>query len=229
MTVDEIVAWLAERRASEHDLAGMARYGINTESAFGVKQPELRALAKRIGRDHDLASGLWAAGWRESRLLAAMIDEPGRVTTAQMDRWAGDFDSWDVCDGVCLDLFRRTPHAWEKAREWPRARRGFVRRAGLVLIALLAKCDDADEDASLLDLLPLVLAAAEDERNEVKKGASWALRNLGKRNGALHAAALEAAARLRESGSRAARWVGSDALRELDSDKVRQRLGDAVR
>ena len=112
MTADEIVAWLAERKASEHDLAGMARYGIRVEWAFGVKQPELRALAKRIGRDHGLAGALWSTGWRETRLLAAMIDEPERVTRTQMDRWAGDFDSWDVCDGVCLDLFQRTPCSW---------------------------------------------------------------------------------------------------------------------
>ena len=229
MTVEEVLAWLAERRASEHDLAGMARYGIRIERAFGVKQPELRALARRIGRDHRLAAGLWAAGWRETRLLAAMVDEPARVTRTQMDRWVADFDSWDVCDGVCLDLFRRTPHAWTKAREWPRARRGFVRRAGLVLIALLAKYDEGSDDGPFVDLLSLVVAAAEDERNEVKKGASWALRNLGKRNAALHAAALEAATRLRESESRSARWVGSDALRELESDKVRQRLPEAVR
>ena len=228
MTADEIVAWLAERKASEHDLAGMARYGIRVECAFGVKQPELRALAKRIGRDHRLAGELWSAGWRETRLLAAMIDEPQRVTRTQMDRWAGDFDSWDVCDGVCLDLFRRTPHAWEKAREWPRAKRGFVRRAGLVLIALVAKYDDAG-DSHFLDLLPLVLVAAHDDRNEVMKGASWALRNVGKRNNELHVAAMQAAVELRRSESRAARWVGSDALRELDSAKVRQRLGEAVR
>lgn len=228
MTVDEIVAWLTERKASEHDLAGMARYGINTERAFGVKQPHLRAMAKRIGPDHHLAGGLWAAGWRETRLLAAMIDEPDRVTRAQMDRWAGDFDSWDVCDGVCLDLFHRTPFSWEKAEQWSRARRGFVRRAGLVLFALLAK-HDAAHDERFLALLPLVLEAAEDERNEVKKGASWALRNLGKRNAALHAVALEAAERLRESDSRVGRWVGSDARRELDSAKVRQRLPEHVR
>jgi 3-methyladenine DNA glycosylase AlkD len=228
VTADEIVAWLAERKASEHDLAGMARYGIRVECACGVKQPELRGLAKRVGRDHGLAGALWSTGWREARLLAAMIDEPQRVTRTQMDRWAGDFDSWDVCDGVCLDLFRRTPHAWEKARVWPRAKRGFVRRAGLVLIALVAKDDDAG-DSHILDLLPQVLVAAHDDRNEVKKGASWALRNVGKRNSELHIAAMQAAAELRRSESRAARWVGSDALRELDSAKVRQRLGEAVR
>lgn len=228
MTAEEVVAWLAERKASDHDLAGMARYGIRTERAFGVKQPELRALAKRIGRNHGLAGELWAANWRETRLLAGMVDAPDEVTKTQMDRWAGDLDSWDVCDGVCLDLFRHTPHAWDKAREWPRARRGFVRRAGLVLIAQLARDDNAS-DERLLELLVLVPAAAQDDRNEVKKGASWALRNVGKRNEALHAAAIEAATQLRQSGSRGARWVGADALRELDSEKVRQRLGDPVR
>jgi 3-methyladenine DNA glycosylase AlkD len=120
MTADEVVAWLGERRASEQDLAGMARYGIRTERAFGVSQPALRALAKRLGRDRALAAELWAAGWRETRLLAGMIDEPALVTKRQMDAWAREFDSWDVCDGVCLDLFRRTPHAWAKAHQWPR-------------------------------------------------------------------------------------------------------------
>jgi 3-methyladenine DNA glycosylase AlkD len=216
VTADEVVAWLGERRASEHDLAGMARYGIRTERAFGVSQPELRALAKRLGRDHALAAELWAAGWRETRLLAGMIDEPALVTRRQMDAWAREFDSWDVCDGVCLDLFRRTPHAWTKARQWPRRRQGFVRRAGLVLIALLAKYDDEAADPDFIKLLPLVTAAGGDERNEVKKGASWALRNAGKRNPALREAALDAARELRASESRAARWVGSDALRELE-------------
>ena len=193
MTADEIVAWLAERKAPEHDLAGMARYAIRVEYAFGVKQPELRALAKRIGRDHRLAGELWSSGWRETRLLAAMIDEPQRVTRTQMDRWAGDFDSWDVCDG-----------------------------------ALVAKYNDAG-DSHFLDLLPLVLVAAHDDRNEAMKGASWALRNVGKRNNELHVAAMQAAVELRRSESRAARWVGSDALRELDSAQVRQRLDEAVR
>jgi 3-methyladenine DNA glycosylase AlkD len=145
-----------------------------------------------------------------------MIDEPALVTRRQMDAWAREFDSWDVCDGVCLDLFRRTPHAWTKARQWPRRRQGFVRRAGLVLIALLAKYDDEAADPDFIKLLPLVTAAGGDERNEVKKGASWALRNAGKRNPALREAALDAARELRASESRAARWVGSDALRELE-------------
>ena len=215
LTVEEVLAWLEERRASPADLAGMARFGIRTDDAYGVKLPELRRLARSLGHDHRLAAGLWATGQREPRLLAAMVEETERVTPAQMDRWAGQLDSWDVCDGVCLDLFRHTPHAWAKAREWSAgARHGFTRRAGLVLIALLARSDDARDD-DLLPAIALAAAAAHDGRNEVIKGASWALRNIGRRDARLAAAVEEAATELTAAAERGPRWVGRDVLSYL--------------
>ena len=193
----------------------MARFGIRTDDAYGVKLPELRRLARSLGHDHRLAAGLWATGQREPRLLAAMVEETERVTPTQMDRWAGQLDSWDVCDGVCLDLFRHTPHAWAKARDWSAgARHGFTRRAGLVLIALLARSDDARDD-DLLPAIALAAAAAHDGRNEVIKGASWALRNIGRRDARLAAAVEEAATELTAAAERGSRWVGRDVLSYL--------------
>ena len=217
MTAEEILAWLEQRRASERDLAGMARYGIRTDDAFGVKMPELRRLARSLDHDHALAGELWDAGTRETRLLAGMVDEPDRVTLAQMDRWARDLDSWDVCDGVCMDLFRHTPHAERKAREWTRSRRyGFVRRAGLTLVALLARRRDLP-DERLAEFVPLAAEAGYDHRNEVIKGASWALRNIGKRSPSLRTLVLTSAEELRGAPERGARWVGSDVRRALRS------------
>jgi 3-methyladenine DNA glycosylase AlkD len=217
VTVEEILAWLEERRADEHDLSGMARYGIRTDNAYGVKVPELRRLARSLGHDHGLAAELWSAGRRETRLLAGMVDEPERVSLAQMDHWARDFDSWDVCDGVCMDLFRHTSHVERKAREWTVSRRhGFVRRAGLVLIALLARPRGLP-DAKLPELLPLAAEAAQDGRNEVIKGASWGLRNIANRSPALRSLVLTSVEELRDAPERGARWVASDVRRRLSA------------
>jgi 3-methyladenine DNA glycosylase AlkD len=230
---------LAELRAmgSEHDRAGMARYGINVAHAFGVSVYELRKIAKRLGTDHGLALALWDTGNHEARLLACFVDDPAAVTEAQLEEWAAAFDSWDVCDQATTSLFDRTPHAWRKAAEWAGRDEEWVKRAGFSLMAGLASHDREAADAAFRKLLPLIERGAFDERNFVKKAVNWALRNVGKRNLALHAAAVACAERIRaaanrraggerggEPAVRAARWVAADALRELGSEKARARL-----
>jgi len=184
----------------------------------------IQRLAKRMGRDHDLAAALWETGWYEARMLAAYVDDPALVTPAQMDRWARDFDNWGICDTLCFVLFDRTPHAWRKVDQWSRRRDEFVKRAAFALLASLALHDKRAGDEPFLRSLALVERASSDERNFVKKGVSWALRAVGRRDQALNAAAVEVARRLSESPEAAARWVGKDALRELTSPAVRRRL-----
>ena len=214
MTCSEIIEWL-RANGSERNRAGMARYGICADRAFGVSMPVLRALGRRVGRDHALALELWASGVHEAQILASLVDDPARVTPAQMDAWARGFDSWDVCDQCCLNLFRRTPHAWRRAHVWSRRRAEFVRRAGFALFAVLAVHDKAAPDARFLEVLTAVEGAAGDDRNFVRKAVNWALRQVGKRNADLRRSAISCARRLRALDSRSARWIAADALREL--------------
>jgi 3-methyladenine DNA glycosylase AlkD len=207
----------------------MARYGIHATRAFGVSMGTMRPLAKRLGTDHDLAAELWASGWHETRVLAALVDDPQRVTRRQMNAWAAGFENWADCDTVCFHLFDRTPFAWEKARQWSTSRREFVKRAAFALMAGLAVHDKAAPDRRFLALLPLIERAAHDERNFVKKAVNWALRTIGKRSRALNTAALAVARRLARSKDATGRWVGRDALRELTSPNVRARLARRIR
>lgn len=210
--------------ARPDQLAGMMRLGINTESALGVRIPELRRIARTIGRDHDLALGLWESGIHDARILAAMVDDPDRVTSEQMEAWVGAFNSWDLCDQVCGNLFDRTALAWGKAVEWSRREEEFVKRAGFTLMACLAVHDKEALDRAFLAFLPLIEGAAGDGRNYVKKGINWALRQIGKRNRALNAAAIAVARDLTRRDSASARWIARDALRELAGEKVQARL-----
>jgi 3-methyladenine DNA glycosylase AlkD len=214
MTAGEVVAAL-RAQADPKNVAGMARYGISATGTLGVPVTEIRRLARQIGRNHELAEELWATGIHEARILATIVEEPARVTRGQMNRWARDFDSWDVCDQACQNLFRYTPFAWEKAAEWAGAKGEFVRRAAFALIAGLAVKAKEAPDEDFEALLPLIAAAATDERNLVKKAVNWALRGIGKRNPRLRRAAMATAEEIRAMDSRAARWIASDALREL--------------
>ena len=211
-------------RADAGNVVGMARFGISTKGTLGVSIAELRPLARLIGVDHQLALELWETGIHEARILAAFIDDPALVSEAQMEAWAADLDSWDVCDQVCSRLFDRTPHAWRKAVGWSARQEEFVKRSGFVLMAALSVHDKIAADERFLALLPIIEREAGDDRPYVKKAVNWALRQIGKRDVALSAAAVAAAERIREQGSRSARWIASDALRELNSDKVRRRL-----
>jgi 3-methyladenine DNA glycosylase AlkD len=210
--------------ANPANVAGMARYGINPTNTLGVSVPRLRALAKEIGQDHELASELWKSGIHDARLLAGLIDDPAKVTEAQLERWVTDFDSWDVCDCVCSNLFDKTPFAYAKAVFWSSRREEFVKRAGFVLMAALAVHDKKAPAGSFKKFLPIIEREASDERNFVRKAVNWALRQIGKRSPELNSAAIAAARRIQKIDSKSARWIASDALRELESDAVQGRL-----
>jgi 3-methyladenine DNA glycosylase AlkD len=207
----------------------LKQFGIVAPKSYGVPVGTIQQLAKALGRDHALALALWDTGWYEARMLAAFVGEPARVTSGQMDRWVRDFDNWGICDTVCFHLFDRTPVAWRKVAPWSRSRAEFVKRAAFALVAGLALHDKAATDAQFLRVLPLVEEAAADERNFVRKGVSWGLRVLGRRNPHLNAAAVEVARRLAERTEPAARAVGKESLRELTSPKVRAALAKRAR
>jgi 3-methyladenine DNA glycosylase AlkD len=221
--VGEVLTWL-ERRGNQRNVDGMLRYGITADKAFGVSMTTMKPLAKRLGKDHELAAALWETGWYEARMLASFVDEPDRVTSAQMDRWARDFDNWAVCDTLCFHLFDRTPHAWRKIEVWSDRKGEFVKRAAFALLASVALHDKRAPDAPFLKSIALIERAADDDRNFVKKGVSWALRGIGHRNRTLHAAAVDSATRLAESTEPAARWIGRDVLRDLTRALVQRRL-----
>ena len=223
MDAQEVVSEL-RRLARPCDLEELARYGIRGKEILGVRTPDLMSLAKKLGRDHSLALALWRTGVYEARHLAILVDDPDKVTEAQMDRWATDFDSWAVCDGACLHLFDRTRFAYEKAVEWSSRDEEFVKRASFALMAVLAVHDKDAPDSAFLGWLPIVLRESTDDRAYVKKAVNWALRQIGKRNQRLNKAAIATAVRISRLDSRAARWIASDALRELRSDAVRRRL-----
>jgi len=221
---EEIIAQL-QSLANPENIVGMARYGINTQEALGISIYTLRPLAKEIGRDHELALDLWESDIHEARILAAYIDDPSLISEAQMERWALDFDSWDVCDQVCSSLFDRTPFAYQKALEWSAREEEFVKRAGFVLMAALSVHDKKAPDERFEQFFPVILREATDERNFVKKAVNWALRQIGKRSRDLNELAIKTAQQVRQIDSPAARWIASDALRELTGEKVQKRLG----
>jgi len=213
----------AEARPAE--LAGMARFGMNVDQPrLGVSVPTLRHLGKKIGRDHTLALALWDSGIADAQILAGLLADPAQFSSREMDHWAKTMQSWDTCDQACNNAFATSPLAWRKVAAWAARRDEFVRRAAFALLASLAVHDKAASDETFIATLPLIEAAATDERNFVKKAVNWALRNIGKRNPALHAHATACAQRLRAIDSRAARWVATDALRELQSDAVHASL-----
>ena len=203
---------------------GMARYGLPSDKALGVTVGAMQKYAKELGKNHELALALWDTAWYEARMLAAFVDEPERVTPTQMDRWCRDFDNWGICDTVCFHLFDRTPHAWGKVREWSGRQGEFAKRTAFALLWSLTVHDKRAGDEPFLNGLLLIERAATDERHFVKKAVNMALRAVGKRNQALHEAAVATARRLSESSDATARWVGKDALKELTSSKVAGRL-----
>lgn len=212
-----------ERMANAKNVAGMARFGINPTGTLGISIPHLRRLAREIGRDHRLAGRLWASKIHEARILASYIEDPGYVTEAQMERWARDFDSWDVCDQVS-GLFEMTPFARRKIRKWAADHREFVKRAAFAIMAGLAVHDKTAGDRDFERFFPIITRAATDDRNFVKKAVNWALRNIGKRNRRLNRRAIAVAKEIARIDLPAARWIAADALRELSSVAVRRRL-----
>jgi 3-methyladenine DNA glycosylase AlkD len=219
--VTTAVQWLT-RHGSKAGRDGMARYAIPSTHAFGVAMRDIQSLAKQLGRNHDLALALWKTGWYEARTLAAYVDEPAAVTSAQMDRWCRDFDNWAICDTVCFALFDRTPHAWSKVTKWASSRDEYVKRAAFALLWGLTVHDKASDNTPFINGLALIERAATDTRHYVKKAVNMALRAVGKRNLALKIAAVRVATRLAESESPSAQWVGRDALRELTGSSTKR-------
>ena len=214
--------------ANPDNVAGMVRFGINATSAYGISAPVLHRMAREIGKDHQLAQELWATGVHEARKLAPLIDVPKLVTEDQMERWVSEFDSWDICDDCCGNLFDKTPFAYQKAVEWSRRDEEFVKRATFALMAHLAVHDKKANDDRFLDFLPLIKRESTDERNFVRKAVNWALRQIGKRNRALNDAAVETADEIRAMNTRSGRWIAADALRELMREPVQRRLRKAT-
>jgi 3-methyladenine DNA glycosylase AlkD len=219
----EVMAQL-EAHAEPGAREGMARFGMTTEHRLGVKVPEIRRLAKTLGRDHALAFGLWDTGVADARILASMVADPAVMTGGEIEAWVAELDSWDVCDQVCMNLFEHSGYARAQIPRWARREETFVKRAAFALIACLAWHDKKAADDEFITYLGLIEANADDDRNFVKKAVNWALRTIGKRNPALHGRAIQTAGRLKASPTKSGRWIGSDALRELESDKIRARL-----
>lgn len=208
---------LREMRALRNpaNVAGMARFGIVSATVFGIPVPAIRAMARRLGRDQALAEELWAAGVHEVRILASLVGDPTAISRSTMDRWARDFDNWAVCDACCCDLFDRTPYVWQKIPKWAAGKREFVRRAAFSTLAGAAVHLKTAPDRHFIEGLGLIERYAFDDRNFVRKAVNWALRNIGKRNATLLAPAIACAQRIREQGTRSARWIAADALREF--------------
>jgi 3-methyladenine DNA glycosylase AlkD len=223
MDFEEIIKELEELSKPE-DIEGMARFGINNMKRYGVRMPELRLIAKKTGKNHALAEKLWNAGYGETKILASLIDDPDQVTEAQMEKWVSDFDSWDVCDQCCMNLFRKTPFAYKKIFEWSKNEREFIKRAAFTLIAVLAVHDKQAPDEKFEQFFPLIIEGSTDNRNYVKKSVNWALRQIGKKNIHLNRKAIVIAQEIQKIDSKSAKWISSDALRELKSEKVKKRL-----
>ena len=226
--VQSALAWL-KRNSSKAARDGMARYAIPSDNALGVSVATIRVLGKRLGRNHKLAGALWDTGVYEARMLTSFVDEPERVTAAQMDRWSQDFDNWAIVDTLCFHLFDRTPHAWQKVAQWHDREEEFVKRAAFALLWSLTVHDKRAGDGQFIEALRFVERAATDDRNVVKKAVNMALRAIGKRNRALHTAAVAVARRLADSADATPRWVGKDALRELSGLSVTRRLAGRSR
>lgn len=221
MTCTEIITYL-QSRANPDNVAGMARFGISTNNTLGVNIPLLRELAKAHRRNHELALELWQTGIHEARILASLVDDPKLVTVGQLEEWVAEFDSWDVCDQCCANLFARTPFGWSKAVEWSSRPEEYVKRAGFVLMARLAVQEKKAPAELFQPFFELMRREAGDERNFVKKAINWGLREIGKRKDLQGATAL--AEKLAGAESRSARWIGKDALREFGMVRQKRTL-----
>ncbi|MBU4445604.1 MAG: DNA alkylation repair protein [Candidatus Marinimicrobia bacterium] len=221
--LSEIVSKL-KSLANPDTLGFMANYGITPDRAYGVKIPELRRIAKSYRNDHELATALWNHNTRETRILATMIDDPKLLTEMQMEAWALEFDYWEICDQCCMNLFEKHSLAWQVAIEWSTNPDEGKKRAAFVLMARLAVSDKNAVDEKFEPFFPLIVRESIDERNLVKKAVNWALRQIGKRNLSLNQKAITVAREIHDLDSKSARWIANDALRELKSEAVQNRL-----
>lgn len=223
MICEEIIEKL-KKLSKPENVKGMARYGINPKNNLGISIYELRPLAKEIGTNHQLALKLWDSKIHDARLLACFIDDPEKVTSDQMDAWANDFDSWDICDQACTSLFDLSPLAYEKVYKWADNDKEFVKRAGFSLIAGLAVHDKKASDEKFISFFEIIKKQSTDDRNYVKKAVNWALRNIGKRNKNLNKKAMQTAKEIKKIDSKTARWIANDVIRELESEKIQEKL-----
>lgn len=225
MEFEEIILEL-ESLSNPEDIEGMARFGIKSDKAYGVRMPELRRIAKNTGKDHELAQKFWEHGYTETRILASLVEDPELVTENQMDKWAIDFNSWDVCDQCCMNLFRKIPFAYKKVFQWSECEEEFVKRAAFTLIATLAVHDKNADDKKFEQFFPIIIRESVDNRNFVKKAVNWALRQIGKRNPNLNKKAINLAREIDNIENKSAKWIAKDALRELKSDKIQMRFSN---
>lgn len=223
MEFEEIINEL-QSLSNPEDVKGMARFGINPQKVYGVRIPELRRIARKTGKNHELAERLWNFGYHETRILASMVDDPQEVTEEQMERWVLDFNTWDICDQCCMNLFDKTPFAYKKVFEWSKREEEFVKRAAFTMMAVLAVHDKKAPNESFEQFFPLIIRESNDNRNFVKKAINWALRQIGKRNMELNDKAILVAQEIQIMDSKSSRWIASDALRELTSEKIQERL-----
>ncbi|MEI7542678.1 MAG: DNA alkylation repair protein [bacterium] len=223
MTYAQIIKELKSHK-NQKNIEGMARFGICSENTLGVSMIIIRKMAKKLRGEHKLALELWASGIHEAKILASIIDDPEKVTEKQMNLWVKDFDSWDVCDQTCMNLFGKTKYAYKKVYEWAKRKEEFVRRAAFALIAVLAWHDDKAPDAVFIKMLPLIKKYGTDDRNFVKKAVNWALRHIGKRNIALNKLALKTAREMVIRNTKTEQWIAKDAIRELTSIKIINRI-----
>lgn len=223
MTSKKIISDL-EKLKNSKSVEGMARFGINPESALGISIPTLRNKAKEVGINHELALELWDSGIHEIRILASMIDEPEKVTKSQMNTWVKDFNSWDLCDQCCMNLFRKTKFATDLPFIWAKKKSEYVKRAGFVMMAVNSVHNKNLSDENIKEYFPLIIKHSFDDRNFVKKAVNWALRQIGKRNLNLNKEAIIVCKQLIAEDSTVANWIASDSLEELTSDKIISRI-----
>jgi len=223
MQINHVIKEL-RKHANKKYKEDMKRTKGDYKYSIGVPIPKIRLIAKNIGKNHMLAQELWKTNINEARILASIIDEPDKVTEKQMEKWVKDFRTWGLCDQCCTDLFDKTPFAYKKVIEWTKRKEEFVKRAGFTMIAVLAVHDKKASNSVFIRFLPIIKGGSTDERNFVKKAVNWALREIGKRNKNLNGAAIKAAKEIRKIDSKSARWIASDAIRELESKAVQKRL-----
>jgi 3-methyladenine DNA glycosylase AlkD len=227
MKFDHIITQLTNLSNPEN-IEGMARFAISTQKTYGIRIPELRKIAKKAGINHNLAKELWEADYRETKILACMIDDSELVTEEQMDRWASKFDDWEICDQCCMNLFRKTPFVYKKIFEWSTHQEEFIKRAAFTLIAVQAVHDKKAQDIEFEQFFPIIINESIDNRHYVKKAVNWALRQIGKINMELNEKAIIIAEKIYTINSKSARWIATDALRELKSEKVQKRLNSSL-
>jgi 3-methyladenine DNA glycosylase AlkD len=222
-TVEQVIKEI-KKYESKEGKEGKARYGINNEKGYGLRTPQMRAIAKQIGKNHELALQLWKTEIHEARHIAAMIADPKQTTEELMEQWLKDFNSWDIVDDCCLTLFDKTPYAWKKAVEWTKRKPEFEKRAGFSMMAILAVHDKKAEDSKFEKFFPYLIKESSDERNFVRKAINWALRQIGKRNARLCRKSIAVAKEIYKKGDATSRWIATDALRELEKYKKEGRI-----